>query len=245
MIIRYLQIFGCCFLLLSSSVASADVDAERHSVGRYVQERLAPTEAEKDPLQAKVFLDFPRSVRTVRQAVDHALARSGYQVDWSASEPTATNRLGQLPLPEVHRRIGHASIFTILQTLLGSPWRIRVDQINRTLLIQRAHLAHGTPAAESAWEVDALVDPRISSGDMQEPVVVHEQSVPLNQLLAQLVPSGWSVEFHISEEKQLEELTFHAETTREEAISSLLQQLGYKGIPYSASGILVVTEGAQ
>ena len=68
------------------AVASVNLQANDIQVGRYSLFATTPTEAQADPLQATITVQFPDVVRTVGDAMQHVLRQSGYRL----AEPEAT-----------------------------------------------------------------------------------------------------------------------------------------------------------
>ena len=103
-------------------------------LSRYSTQPAQPAREIAEPLDAIVRINYPRgTVDTVGDAMRHTLIRTGYQlVDANTLAPQARSFL-TLPLPESHRALGPYSVDTILQTLLGSAWQLRHDDVTRTV----------------------------------------------------------------------------------------------------------------
>ena len=117
------------------SVASVNLQASDIQVGRYSLFATTPTEAQADPLQATITVQFPDRVRTVGDAVKHVLRQSGYRL--SGSEATASAYLMALPLPAVHRRVGPMPLKRALETLVGPAFLLIEDPVHRLLAFER------------------------------------------------------------------------------------------------------------
>jgi type IV pili sensor histidine kinase/response regulator len=88
-----------------------------------------------EPINAVASLTFPRqTVRTIRQAVDFTLMRSGYRFEGGALDDGMRQFL-DLPLPESQRQIGPYPVSTILSVLMGSAWQPSINLANRTVSI--------------------------------------------------------------------------------------------------------------
>ena len=135
-------------------------------IGRYTTTQAAPAAQASDPLSVFVRLSYPRQiVRTVGDAIDHTLMRTGWRlVDRAALSPEATRFL-QLPLPESQRTLGPYSVRTLLGVLLGNTWRWQEDPVQRQVWFTSAQARAsqegvGTTAIESA---PAAVEAAITS----------------------------------------------------------------------------------
>ena len=119
------------------AVASVNLPANDLPVGRYSLFAATPTEAQADPLQATINLQFPESVRTVGEAISRLLQDSGYRLAGpEATEPDATY-LFALPLPAVHRSLGPMSLKQALDTLAGPAFRLVEDPLHRLVDFER------------------------------------------------------------------------------------------------------------
>lgn len=100
--------------------------------------RVAPnklTTAQRAPLRAMVDISFPRgTVTTVGQAVNVALAGSGYQL---AQPDYQAHTLFQLPLPEVHRQFTQIELAALLVALGQPGYELLVDDVNRLVSYRR------------------------------------------------------------------------------------------------------------
>lgn len=103
---------------------------------------------QESPLFVTVDLTFPRQhVRTVGEAVNYALMRSGYRLAESALPEQAA--LLDLPLPEVHRSFTAQRLTAVLVALGKPAYRLVVDDVNRLVAYELApefkgrDVAHG------------------------------------------------------------------------------------------------------
>lgn len=119
-------------------------DDGQMQVGRYTTTQAAPAAQASDPLSVYVRLSYPRQiVRTVGDAIDHTLVRTGWRlVDRTTLSPEAARFL-QLPLPESQRTLGPYSVRTLLGVLLGDSWRWQEDPVQRQVwfIAAQAHAA--------------------------------------------------------------------------------------------------------
>ncbi len=97
--------------------------------GRYTERLAVPEPAQVDLLSVVVQVTFPPQVITVGEAVRWLLLRSGYRLQVSREE----SGLLELPLPEVHRRLGPVPLRAGLQLLAGPGYRLCEDPVRRTV----------------------------------------------------------------------------------------------------------------
>ena len=119
------------------SVASVNLQASDIQVGRYSLFATTPTEAQADPLQAMITVQFPDRVRTVGDAVKHVLRQSGYRLAGTEATGPASAYLMALPLPAVHRSIGPMSLKRALETLAGPAFLLIEDPVHRLVAFER------------------------------------------------------------------------------------------------------------
>jgi conjugative transfer region protein (TIGR03748 family) len=119
------------------SVASVNLQASDIQVGRYSLFATTPTEAQADPLQAMITVQFPDRIRIVGDAVKHLLQQSGYRLAGSEATGPTTAYLMALPLPTVHRRVGPMPLNRALETLAGPAFRLVEDPVHRLVTFER------------------------------------------------------------------------------------------------------------
>lgn len=138
-------------------------------VGRYTTMRAAPVAQASDPLSVYVQLSYPRQiVRTVGDAIDHTLVRTGWRlVDRTALSPEAARFL-QLPLPESQRTLGPYPVRTLLGVLLGNTWCWQEDPVQRLVWFtaaqaQTTQKGAGAGAGTAIEPVPAAIEAAITS----------------------------------------------------------------------------------
>ena len=119
------------------SVASVNLQANDIQVGRYSLFATTPTQAQADPLQAMITVQFPDRVRTVGDAVKHVLRQSGYRLSGSETTGPASAYLMALPLPAVHRSVGPMPLERALETLVGPAFHLVEDPVHRLVAFER------------------------------------------------------------------------------------------------------------
>jgi conjugative transfer region protein (TIGR03748 family) len=101
-------------------------------LSRYTTASAEPEAAQVDPLEAVVQIGFPRgNVHTVGDAIGYLLLRSGYRMAPQIEADAPTKTILAMPLPEVHRRLGPYSVRTALSVLVGRPFVLSVDPMQR------------------------------------------------------------------------------------------------------------------
>lgn len=101
-------------------------------LSRYTTGSAVPDASQVDPLEAMVQVSFPRtSVATVGDAVNYLLLRSGYRLAAPQEANAPASAVLSMQLPEVHRQLGPYSVRTALSVLLGTPFALSVDPVQR------------------------------------------------------------------------------------------------------------------
>ena len=101
--------------------------------GRYTAVAPVATEAQQEPLQAIVTVEFPESVTTLRAAVQHLLAGTGYALSDVLYWDVEVFGLFDRPLPEVQRTLGPITVLVALKTLAGPAFRVVIDPVHRLI----------------------------------------------------------------------------------------------------------------
>ncbi len=119
------------------AVASVNLPASDIQVGRYSLFAATPTEAQADPLQATITVQFPESVRTVGEAVRQLLQQSGYRLAEPETTGPESAYLMALALPAVQRSLGPMTLKRALDTLAGPAFRLVEDPVHRLVAFER------------------------------------------------------------------------------------------------------------
>ena len=127
------QIAPALVLLITFNAACAD----EVQVGRYASVQAVPTSAQVHLLSAMVRVQFPASVVSVGQAVEHLLQPSGYRLASESAADPFRRTLLNLPLPEPHRALGPMPLQTALETLAGPAFRLVEDPVHRLVSFER------------------------------------------------------------------------------------------------------------
>ena len=139
-VISNLFILLISLLNITAVMAQSDLaeqsSPDRHlQVDRYTGYKTYATIEEVNPLLVITQINFPSSVRTVYEAIEHSLQRSGYRVDWQQSAE-AYKIFSELEMPRVHRKLNLMTLKDAIATLAGEVWHLLVDSVNRKLVIQ-------------------------------------------------------------------------------------------------------------
>lgn len=119
-------VIGAIFLLYHAGGFSAE-----HRTARYTTIAMSATADQKNPMRATVHTQFTDQVRSVGEAFQQILSRSGYRMAHIGASDPRLSALLQSPLPEVHRQLGPLRLSDALSTLAGAPWELVVDPVHR------------------------------------------------------------------------------------------------------------------
>jgi conjugative transfer region protein (TIGR03748 family) len=119
------------------SVASVNLQANDIQVGRYSLFAVTPSEAQADPLQATITVQFPDRILTLGDAIQHLLQQSGYRLAGTDATGPAAVYLMALPLPAVHRSLGPLPLKRALETLVGPAFYLVEDPVHRLVAFER------------------------------------------------------------------------------------------------------------
>jgi conjugative transfer region protein (TIGR03748 family) len=114
-------------ILCVTVVAHAQETARIHT-GRYTETAIIASAAQREPLRAIVTITFPPTIKTVGEALRYLLKNSGYRLVQDSSNFSAVMNL---PLPEVHRKLGPIPVTTFLNVLAGQAYELVVDPVHR------------------------------------------------------------------------------------------------------------------
>ena len=101
---------------------------------RYTDLSLRPQPEQLDLLSVNISTNIPRSITTVKAAVDFLLMRSGYVlVDLSQQSEETKIMMGN-PLPESHRHIQTMSLRAALSMLAGNYFELKENNVYRSIM---------------------------------------------------------------------------------------------------------------
>ena len=110
--------------------------AELVQTGRYTAVALGPTEAQREPLQAIVTVEFPEGVTTVGAAINHLLLGTGYALNDVLYWDPEVFGLFNHPLPDVQRTLGPITLLAALKTLAGPAFQLVIDPVHRLIAFE-------------------------------------------------------------------------------------------------------------
>ena len=135
LLILLINIWTTAAVAAETSFVDQNLHDRRLQVDRYTGYKTNATLEEVNPLLVLTQINFPSAIKTVREAIDHALQRSGYRVDWQQSAE-AYNIFSKLDIPLVHRKLNLMTLKDAIATLAGEAWQLLVDSVNRKLVIR-------------------------------------------------------------------------------------------------------------
>jgi len=103
------------------------------SDGRYEIEPEGATTAQKDLLSQTIEMRFAPNVKTLGDAIATCLQWSGYRLVDPAKQSAALKQTLSKPLPVVDRVLKPMSLREALGILMGSPFTLVEDELERTI----------------------------------------------------------------------------------------------------------------
>lgn len=141
-------------LVVGASIAGDPQSATQHRTDRYTVYQTGATIEELNPLAVFTQIHFPSQIKTVQAAIDYALERSGYRVDWQHSR-TAKQILSELKLPAVHRRLHLMTVRDVVETLAGKVWQVSEDTVHRLLNIELREPQQIRQSVPEVWQTSS------------------------------------------------------------------------------------------
>lgn len=202
------------FILVNTSQG---VYAAQYQIDRYTYIQPIATQEQSNELDILIETSFPKSVNKIIPAVEYLLLRSSYQLvmDYKAEV------LGNIDLPEVHKKIGPIKLKEAIKLLIGNSWKLEIDDINRTMTILLKK------QQESQYVKSQFKE------HLQQIVKVNIHKDSFESVIKKIIPNGdvWIIDAK-PEVKQYKVSIVSEDLTRLEIINSLMTQIGIKGIPY-------------
>ncbi len=121
-------------LLVGISPMCLAGDEGEINLNRYSKTTPVAEPQQIDPLSVVVKMKLPSSITTIGQAVGYLLEESGYRLSYS--NDMRNQKLMNLPLPRVHRKLGPITLRNALATLTGKPWQLVQNDLDRTVTFQ-------------------------------------------------------------------------------------------------------------
>ncbi len=239
------------FFLAAFALGAAAQTPE--SLARYAYLAPGSSHAQRHPLQVTLTqIRLPQEVATVGEALTYLLERSGYRLDAERSHWAQTILMPQ-PLPEVHRDFGPIHLADALGVLTGDAWRLKVNPLYRTLIIEPTHewleqleqpqtsieieraedmerIPHAYVQPMSTSEhsppaADATLDLSLPT-HLHDPAEIFVDDMTLQQALDLLVPVGWRLRPEVQPALLQTRISLIASSTWWDALTELARQLG-------------------
>jgi conjugative transfer region protein (TIGR03748 family) len=148
-------------------------------LGRYSTAPAEPPPELARPLEVVASLSFPRqTVRSIGEAVQHLLTRSGYRLAVPPDEGGAVARFLALPLPESQRQLGPYRVRSLLGILLGSAWAWQGDPMTREIRIHPGNVTAAVAERDADREAAALVPPALQAPERSPTPVTFDVPLP-------------------------------------------------------------------
>ena len=124
------------------------------NLNRYSKTAPVAEPQQIDPLSVVVKMKFPSSITTIGQALEYLLEESGYRLSYS--KDMRNQKLMNLPLPRVHRKLGPIAPRNALSTLTGKPWQLVQNDLDRTVTFQLS--GAGTSSTSDSTKISDVSD---------------------------------------------------------------------------------------
>ena len=135
LLVLWINIWNTIVIAAEMNFKYQDSHDRQLQVDRYTGYKTNATIEESNPLLVITQINFPSNIKTVHEAIDHALQRSGYRMDWRQSAE-AYDIFSELEIPRVHKKLNLMTLKDAVATLAGEAWQLLVDSVNRKLVIQ-------------------------------------------------------------------------------------------------------------
>ena len=124
-------------------VAISDIFIERYDyeppketqirVGRYSSAAAVNTRQQENLLEVVVDTEIPNQEKTVGQAINFLLLRSGYTLAVPEIQGKHIKQFLNKKLPQIHRKIGPVMLKDALMMLVGKAYWMKVDPVHRLI----------------------------------------------------------------------------------------------------------------
>jgi type IV pili sensor histidine kinase/response regulator len=104
--------------------------------GRYLTAAGRPLPEQIEPLTQLFQVRFPRSIKTIGDAVRYLLQSSGYHLVDKQQLPSPTHAILAQKLPDTIRTLGSLPLQDGLLVLVGDPFTLLVDPVHRLVSFQ-------------------------------------------------------------------------------------------------------------
>ena len=214
--------------------ASAGVNASS-VVDRYTSIRSIETKAQSQPLSVEISIKFAKNIINVKQAIDHLLLKSGYELDNNYE----SEKISHFRLPEVHRSIGPISLKRAIKVLLGPAWNLQVDELSRSVQIVQTG-SHTLQILNP--DAKAMLKGVITPDVLDEVVAVSINDELIVDAFDKILPNGWKVKLENEYFKQKLVSVVSEDLSREKVIKKVLSSINAQGYFYKKLKLLVVRD---
>lgn len=105
-------------------------------IGRYATASTASTFEQEDLLDVVIQTTIPNHIKTIKEAIDFLLIRSGYGLAASYKQGDYVEQLLAKPLPYAHRKLGPIRLKDALLLLVGKAYWMKADPVHRLLAFE-------------------------------------------------------------------------------------------------------------
>ncbi|RBW47284.1 hypothetical protein DS885_03820 [Psychromonas sp. B3M02] len=159
---------------------------EYKQLGRYTNVSITPTQQQLNPLLVVVDFEFPPQITKVGEALKLLIAPSGYR--FSLSDNDISYILFEMPLPEIHKKLGVMTLDDAIKTLSGSGFTPVYDEGLRLLsfksssksintvnvaLYKKSWLRNKTAITPIANNYKKIVTYTVKSGDSISKILIN------------------------------------------------------------------------
>ena len=102
-------------------------------VGRYSTADAVNTSEQENLLDVVVDTQIPASEKSVGEAIEFLLMRSGYTLAAAEMQGEHVKQLLKKPLPQAHRKVGPVMLKDALMMLVGKAYWMKVDPVHRLI----------------------------------------------------------------------------------------------------------------
>lgn len=102
-------------------------------VGRYSSADAVNTSEQENLLQVVIDTEIPSTAKTVGDAIEFLLMRSGFTLAAAEIQGAHVKQLMSKPLPQTHRKIGPVMLKDALMMLVGKAYWMKVDPVHRLI----------------------------------------------------------------------------------------------------------------
>lgn len=102
-------------------------------VGRYSTADAVNSREQENLLHVVITTEIPTTAKTVGEAIEFLLLRSGYSLASPEMQGSHVKQLFQKPLPYSHRKVGPVMLKDALMMLVGKAYWMKADPVHRLI----------------------------------------------------------------------------------------------------------------